>query len=202
MGSEMCIRDRCARANALCNRADAPAAVEPDAKRAKAGDAVAPAARHFAHEAGATVVQLALDGARAQIEVTYATGGAERVARVDTLVALVGYRPDLQLARELHAHLCYASEGPMKLAASLLKASASAGGTSGGDCMSQAAPGAGTLLTPEPRFFVLGAKSYARNPAFLLRVGFEQARLVAELLRADADARSHEGPAAVVAGAQ
>jgi len=149
-----------------------------------------------------TVKVLVEGGARAQIEVTYATGGAERVARVDTLVALVGYRPDLQLARELHAHLCYASEGPMKLAASLLKASASAGGTSGGDCMSQAAPGAGTLLTPEPRFFVLGAKSYARNPAFLLRVGFEQARLVAELLRADADARSHEGPAAVVAGAQ
>jgi len=122
------------------------------------------------------------------LELTYSSGwkpGELVVAHVDTMVALVGYRPASELSRELQVHLCYASEGPMKLAASLLAASAG-----GGDCMSQAAPGVGTLLTPEPNFFVLGSKSYGRNPSFLLRVGFAQAALVAGLLAKTAVAQS------------
>lgn len=131
----------------------------------------------------------ALGVGRQHIEVTYecAEPAATNTADVDTLVSLVGYHPDLSLHRELHVHTCYASEGPMKLAAALLAAQSKAAGensSAASDCMQQAAPGPATLLTPEPRFFVVGAKSYGRNSAFLLRIGFEQAAALPSLLPA------------------
>ena len=103
---------------------------------------------------------------------------------VDHLVSLTGYRPDASLYSELHVHQCYASDGPMKLAATLLAASAP--GAASGDCLKQAAPGPHTLLNPEPNFFILGMKSYGRNSAFLMRVGYEQVGLLAEKLGAAA----------------
>ena len=78
----------------------------------------------------------------------------ETVVEADHLVSLTGYRPNADLYRELHVHQCYASDGPMKLAATLL-----AGGGGSGDCLKQAAPGAATLRNPEPRFYILGMKS-------------------------------------------
>lgn len=104
---------------------------------------------------------------------------------IDELIANVGYRPDLELYRELQVHLCYASEGPMKLAAALL---ASSGG--GGDCLAQTSQGVETLMSPEPGFFVLGAKSYGRGSAFLLKIGYAQAHEVFEHL--DAQERAAE----------
>ena len=83
---------------------------------------------------------------------------------VDNVVACVGYRPDTSLTRELQVHYCYATEGPMRLAASLLAA-----GGGGGDCLAQEQPGDGTLLSPEPGVFIIGMKSYGRGSAFLLR---------------------------------
>ena len=55
----------------------------------------------------------------------------------------------------------------MNLSAALL-------GAAGGDCLAQPAVGIDALRTPEPNFFVLGAKSYGRLSTFLLRVGYEQ----------------------------
>jgi hypothetical protein len=64
----------------------------------------------------------------------------------------------------------------MKLSAALL----GAGG--GSDCLQQRTHGIETLKSPEPRFFLLGQKSYGRNNSFLLRVGWEQvAEVMAEL---------------------
>ncbi|MCB9533823.1 MAG: FAD-dependent oxidoreductase [Myxococcales bacterium] len=94
--------------------------------------------------------------------------GREVEVECDELIANVGYRPNNALFEELQVHQCYASQAPMKLAASLLAAG-------GGDCLAQPAAGLATLENPEPAFFVLGAKSYGRNSSFLLRVGFEQA---------------------------
>jgi len=88
---------------------------------------------------------------------------------VDRVLALVGYRPDVAITRELQVHYCYASEGTMKLAAAIL-------GAGGGDCLAQVAHGAESLQNPEPDFFVLGAKSYGRNPQFLLSIGHQQVR--------------------------
>jgi thioredoxin reductase len=102
--------------------------------------------------------------------------GAHVVVEVDHIISNVGYRPDLSLTRELQIHHCYASEGPMKLAASLL----SAGG--GGDCLAQVSGGVDTLRSPERDVFVLGAKSYGRSSSILLKVGFEQIAQVFEAL--------------------
>jgi hypothetical protein len=114
------------------------------------------------------------------LRVTAHCGGERRVWEVDRLIANVGYTPNTDIYRELQIHECYASLGPMKLAASLLK-------QGGGDCLAQTSPGPEALRNPEPNFFILGAKSYGRNSHFLLRTGFEQIRDVFRLLTGKPD---------------
>jgi thioredoxin reductase len=87
----------------------------------------------------------------------------------DRIVGHVGYRPDHSLYRELQVHECYASEGPMKLAAALL-------GAASGDCLDASSPGPQTLLNPEPNFYILGGKSYGRRSDFLFAAGLDQIR--------------------------
>ncbi len=112
--------------------------------------------------------------------VTARCAGKPRTWDVDRLVANVGYTPDTNLYRELQVHECYATLGPMGLAAALLKQPA-------GDCLSVPAQGANTLRNPEPNFFILGAKSYGRNTNFLLRAGFEQVRQAFQFLTGKSD---------------
>lgn len=102
-------------------------------------------------------------------------GGGTRQILVDTVVSLTGSVPDASLYRQLQVHECYATEGVMSLAATLL-------GAEGGDCLTQVSAGVEALRNPEPRFFVLGSKSYGRNNTFLLRVGWEQVAAVFEAL--------------------
>lgn len=96
-------------------------------------------------------------------------GGAQQTREliVDRIIANVGYRPDRRLYEELQIHECYASQGPIKLAAQLL-------GESSTDCLSQETHGADALVNPEPRFFILGSKSYGRDSRFLLKAGLTQ----------------------------
>ncbi len=79
---------------------------------------------------------------------------------VQRIFALVGYVPDRRIYEELQVHECWATSGPMKLAASLLS-------QQGGDCLTLTTEG-DTLHNPEPNFFIIGAKSYGRNPDFLI----------------------------------
>jgi cation diffusion facilitator CzcD-associated flavoprotein CzcO len=103
------------------------------------------------------------------------TAGKPWTREADRVIANVGYTPDTDLYRELQVHECYASLGPMKLAAALA-------GQRGQDCLTQTSHGADTLRNPEPNFFIIGAKSYGRNSNFLLRIGFEQIREVFTLI--------------------
>ena len=96
---------------------------------------------------------------------------------VDHVYSNCGYRPNTDMTRELQVHYCWESEGPMSLAGAMLSAS---GG--GRDCLSQVVPGAETLRNPEPKFYVVGMKSYGRGTAFLMRVGYEQIENVTTLL--------------------
>ena len=98
---------------------------------------------------------------------------------VDEVLGLTGYGPDRSIYEQLQVHECYASLGPMKLAALLLGAS--------GDCLAQPTPGPETLRNPEPQFFILGAKSYGRNSAFLLQTGHAQIRSVFQLVEGKPD---------------
>lgn len=105
---------------------------------------------------------------------------------VDRVVANVGYRPDSRLWSELQVHECYASGGPMKLAAALL-------GENSRDCLDQGVRGPQTLIHPEPDFYVLGAKSYGRNSQFLMSAGLLQIRDLFTILadRAELDLYAH-----------
>jgi len=112
------------------------------------------------------------------VHVTLGTpyGDSEQMV-VDRIVSLTGAVGDARMYRQLQVHECYATSGPMKLAAALLT-SASA------DCLTQESHGVGALVNPEPDFYILGMKSYGRNSSFLMRVGWEQVDEVFSLLGA------------------
>jgi len=93
----------------------------------------------------------------------------------DRVIANVGYRPNHQIYRELQVHECYASGGPMKLAAQLMS-------NRSADCLDQISCGPESLTSPEPNFYILGSKSYGRGAQFLLSVGLEQIRDVFTLI--------------------
>jgi len=117
----------------------------------------------------------ALAGRDGRIVATLRNGEVEEVA-VDSVLALNGGVGDASLYRQLQVHECYATCGPIKLAAALL------GESGGGDCLAQGGHGPETLVNPEPGFFILGSKSYGRNSQFLLRVGWEQVDQVFALI--------------------
>jgi len=108
----------------------------------------------------------ALEPSGERIAVVLRNGGAERV-EVDRILALNGGVGDHSLYRQLQVHECYATCGPMNLAAALQAGS-------GGDCLAQTSHGPETLTNPEPGFFILGAKSYGRNSQFLMSIGWHQ----------------------------
>jgi len=101
------------------------------------------------------------------INVTLRRDGSREVITVDHIIAATGFRPDMNLARELQVQTCWATEGTYKLAAALL-------GETGGDCLAVGGFGAESLFHPEPGYFTLGMKSYGRTPDFLIRTGLEQ----------------------------
>ena len=108
----------------------------------------------------------ALHGCGDRIVVTLRNGEPKQV-EVDRILALNGGVGDHALYRQLQIHECYATSGPMNLAAALL-------GEAGGDCLAVSSHGPETLRNPEPGFFILGAKSYGRNSQFLLQAGWQQ----------------------------
>jgi thioredoxin reductase len=112
-------------------------------------------------------------------------GSRPKTWNVERIIANVGYTPDTDLYRELQIHECYASLGPMALAAALSK--------HGGDCMTIPAQGPATLRNPEPNFYILGMKSYGRNAHFLLKTGFEQVRDAFTLITGRADLNLYGG---------
>jgi len=129
------------------------------------------------HVGGAVVEGLEFNSATHRYRVTLMLGEQARVEEVDQVVVNAGFGPDNSLYRELQVHECYASRGPMKLAAALEGAGAA-------DCLDTPAFGVDALANPEPDFYILGHKSYGRNPNFLLETGFQQADEVVSHLAA------------------
>lgn len=110
---------------------------------------------------------LALGQTKEGLKVTLANYVGTDAVYVDRIIAAVGFRPDLEMTRELQTRTCYATESAFNLAPAVL-------GESGGDAMTAPASGAEKLLHPEPGYFSLGMKSYGRSPDFLIRTGREQ----------------------------
>ncbi len=129
------------------------------------------------HVGGAEVEGFEFNSATHRYRVTLMIGEQPRVEEVDQVIVCTGFGPDNSIYRELQVHECYASRAPMKLAAALLGAGA-------GDCLTTPVFGADVLANPEPDFYILGHKSYGRNPNFLLETGFKQvADVVAKLAK-------------------
>src|SRR5690606_6022028 len=121
---------------------------------------------HVTHWPETTIQAIHRDAHSHHFQVTL-TGRHAGIHTFDKVIANVGYRPDWRPQQELQLALCYATEGPLKLAAHLL-------GQSSADCLT-VEPGEGQLLiNPEPNFYVLGTKSYGRNSNFLLQSGYQQ----------------------------
>ncbi len=113
------------------------------------------------------------------VSVTLGDGnGRARDVSVEVVVSLTGSVGDHYLYRRVQVHECYATEGPMALAAALL-------GAAGGDCLTQRSAGIAASRNPEPGYLILGAKSSGRTNTFLLRVGFEQVQEVLDALDAE-----------------
>jgi thioredoxin reductase len=125
--------------------------------------------------AGTVIEAVESAGQDKGFKVTARKPGKTITWNVDRVVANVGFSPDNTMYRELQVHECYASLGPMKVAAGLTK-------QTGRDCLQVAGCRPEELTNPEPDFYILGSKSYGRSSQFLLKVGFDQVRDVFKLI--------------------
>lgn len=100
----------------------------------------------------------------------------------DLVVNATGFRPDLDMLREVRLQLDDVVEAPIRLAP-LIDPNLHSCGT-------VAPHGFDELRHPEPGFFIAGMKSYGRAPTFLLATGYEQVRSVVAWLDGDLRAAS------------
>ncbi|MGH7596732.1 MAG: NAD(P)-binding domain-containing protein [bacterium] len=92
---------------------------------------------------------------------------------VEEIIALTGYRPNLEMLRELSAEFSGVSEGVAGLYRALTNIT---------DCLAKIEINPRDLQTGEPNFFSVGIKSYGRNPGFLLKSGVEQLEAIFSML--------------------
>ncbi|HEX7005375.1 MAG TPA: NAD(P)-binding domain-containing protein [Trueperaceae bacterium] len=99
---------------------------------------------------------------------------------VDELVVATGFRPRLEMLRELRIELDPITEAPVRLAP-LIDPNVHSCGT-------VPPHGEAELAHPESGFYIVGMKSYGRAPTFLLLTGYEQVRSVVAFLAGDLEA--------------
>jgi hypothetical protein len=102
---------------------------------------------------------------RPPIKVTLKVWKNFQEVEVDEIISLTGYRPDLDMLRELTADFSNISEGARGLYRALTNVT---------DCLAKIEVAPKDLQSGELNFFVAGIKSYGRNPGFLLQSGYDQ----------------------------
>ncbi|WP_256921982.1 NAD(P)-binding domain-containing protein [Leifsonia sp. NCR5] len=95
----------------------------------------------------------------------------------DVVVNATGFRPNLDMLREIRLDLDEIVEAPVRLAP-LIDPNIHSCGT-------VEPHGFAELQQPEPNFFLAGMKSYGRAPTFLLATGYEQVRSITAYLAGD-----------------
>ncbi|RJT75434.1 flavoprotein [Arthrobacter cheniae] len=123
-----------------------------------------------------------LDATDTGLAVTASTPDGPRTIDVDVLVPATGFRPNLDILRELRLELDPAVEAPRALGPLIDPEFHS--------CGTVPAHGADVLAHPEKDFYLVGMKSYGRAPTFLLATGYEQVRSVTAAIAGDLEAAS------------
>ncbi|MFF8717666.1 NAD(P)-binding domain-containing protein [Streptomyces sp. NPDC015184] len=103
-----------------------------------------------------------------------------RLAPVDEVIVLTGFRPDLSFLNELRLGLDERLQAPVELAPLIDPNQHS--------CGTVYPHGHRELSHPEPGVYLVGMKSYGRAPTFLAMTGYEQVRSVAAAIAGDLDA--------------
>ncbi|KUM38267.1 FAD-dependent oxidoreductase [Arthrobacter sp. EPSL27] len=103
-----------------------------------------------------------------------------RTLGADIVVPATGFRPNLDMLRELRLELDPGVEAPRELGPLIDPEFHS--------CGTVEPHGAKMLAHPEQDFYIVGMKSYGRAPTFLLATGYEQVRSVAAALAGDREA--------------
>ncbi|MEQ9411205.1 MAG: NAD(P)-binding domain-containing protein [Fuerstiella sp.] len=119
---------------------------------------------------GPLVESIQTDKEQFQVQLSWepqGRGGRAEHIRADEIIANPGFRANIEPFAELQIYRCYATDGPIRLAAHLLNETS-------GDCLQQSAGGPDLLSHPEPDFYILGAASYGRDSRFLLQTGLQQ----------------------------
>ena len=106
--------------------------------------------------------------------------GADARQQVDRIVVATGFRPQLDMLREVRLGLDPWLEAVTDLAP-LIDPNLHSCGT-------VRPHGVRELSHPEPDFFIAGMKSYGRAPTFLMTTGYEQVRSIAASLAGDHEA--------------
>jgi len=101
----------------------------------------------------------------------------ERSIAVDRMIVCTGFRPDLDILKEVRLSVdpwleCTSALGPLI-------------DPNEHSCGTVRPHGARELAHPEKDFYVVGMKSYGRAPTFLLATGYEQVRSVVAMLAGD-----------------
>jgi hypothetical protein len=113
-----------------------------------------------------------------QLQVTGTGRDGEPIRlEVDALAAASGFRPDLDMLREVRLELDPGLEAPARLAPLIDPDFHS--------CGTVPPHGEALLAHPDEGFYLVGMKSYGRAPTFLLATGYEQVRSIAAALAGD-----------------
>ncbi len=143
-------------------------ACPPWKRLAEAGNELALATNpRLNHRAGVRIEAIDFDAADQQFLVTFDADTAP--IAYDRLVANVGHRPDRSLYEELQVQECPLTGGPWGVSQSR--------GTYATPLLPPSSRHAAErLVTTEPNFYILGAKSFGRDTGYLMTAGFAQIR--------------------------
>ncbi|RAN76305.1 flavoprotein [Bacillus sp. SRB_336] len=114
------------------------------------------------------------------LAVTGTTPDGDVTQAVDLLIPATGFRPNLDILREIRLELDPAVEAPRDLGPLIDPEFHS--------CGTVPAHGAKVLAHPEKDFYIAGMKSYGRAPTFLRATGYEQVRSIVAALAGDDEA--------------
>lgn len=115
------------------------------------------------------------DDADGRVQLVAADG--RRLAGLDRIVCVTGFRPDLSFLSEVRLELDSRLQAPVALAPEI--------DPNFHSCGTVKPHGHRVLAQPESGLYLAGMKSYGRAPSFLAMTGFEQVRSIAAALAGD-----------------